>query len=129
MNTINLVKKYDIVETAKLIQEDDEAVYGDDGYVGAKHRNEFKEDEHLFGIELLVNGCKVKHLFLIVKKVVWIYEKNMNRSMCYSLVQILRCAIEWGNKRFLHGVSVSFFGRNSKSYKIAPNIIKNIYQF
>ncbi len=46
---------HDIVETSKLIREDDEVVYGDSGYSGAQKRNEFKEDEHLSSIEMRVN--------------------------------------------------------------------------
>jgi IS5 family transposase len=46
---------HDIVETSKLIREDDEVVYGDSGYAGATKRPEFKEDEHLSGIELRAN--------------------------------------------------------------------------
>ena len=87
---------HDIVETSKLIREDDEVVYGDSGYSGAQKRSEFKEDEHLSSIEMRVNvrpssikvtyrykginwdkqienrksstRCKVEHPFLIVKK-------------------------------------------------------------
>ena len=42
---------HDITETAKLIREDDEVVYGDSGYVGIQKRTEIKEDEHLSKIE------------------------------------------------------------------------------
>ena len=38
---------HDITETAKLIREDDEVVYGDSGYVGIQKRTEIKEDKHL----------------------------------------------------------------------------------
>lgn len=46
---------HDIVETSKLIREDDEIVYGDSGYVGATKRPEFQQDEHLSNIELRTN--------------------------------------------------------------------------
>ncbi|MBD5134849.1 MAG: IS5 family transposase [Lachnospiraceae bacterium] len=87
---------HDIVETSKLIREDDEVVYGDSGYQGADKRPEFREDEHLAQIELRVNvrpksikvskdyaginwdrkienrksstRARVEHPFLIVKK-------------------------------------------------------------
>ena len=42
---------HDITETAKLIREDDEVVYGDSGYVGIQKRTEIKEDEHLSKID------------------------------------------------------------------------------
>ena len=35
---------HDITETAKLIREDDEVVYGDSGYVGIQKRTEIKEE-------------------------------------------------------------------------------------
>ena len=87
---------HDIVETSKLIREDDKVVYGNSGYRGAQKRSEFKEDEHLSLIEMRVNvrpssikvtdrykginwdkhienrksstRCKLEHPFLIVKK-------------------------------------------------------------
>ena len=46
---------HDIVETSKLIREDDEVVYGDSGYLGASKRSEFQSDEHLASIELRAN--------------------------------------------------------------------------
>ena len=46
---------HDIVETSKLIREDDTVVYGDSGYTGAMKRPEFQEDAHLSAIELRVN--------------------------------------------------------------------------
>ena len=46
---------HDIVETSKLIREDDAAIYVDSGYQGAGKRPEFREDEHLSQIELRVN--------------------------------------------------------------------------
>lgn len=87
---------HDINETAKLIREDDDVVYGDSGYSGAGKRTEIKDDEHLSGIEFRINRrpssiktpdsykginwdkqienrksstrCKVEHPFLIVKR-------------------------------------------------------------
>ena len=87
---------HDIEETAKLIREDDEIVYGDSGYSGAEKREDIQQDEHLSTIEFRTNirpssikvpksyqginwdkkienrksstRCKVEHPFLIVKK-------------------------------------------------------------
>lgn len=87
---------HDIDETAKLIREDDEVVYGDSGYSGAEKREEIRNDSHLSKIEFRTNKrptsikvsncykginwekqienrksstrCKVEHPFLIVKK-------------------------------------------------------------
>ena len=87
---------HDIAETANLIREDDEVVYGDSGYLGIEKREEIENDEHLSKIEYRINRkpsslnirkeykginwekaiehlkssvrCKVEHPFLIVKR-------------------------------------------------------------
>lgn len=87
---------HDLDETDKLIREDDDVVYGDSGYIGAKKRDEIKNNSHLSKIEFKINRrptslkitkqynginwdkyiehkkssvrCKVEHPFLIVKK-------------------------------------------------------------
>ena len=87
---------HDVTETANLIREDDEVVYGDSGYLGAANQPAIKGDEKKSKIEFRVNKrpsslkmadnfkglnwdkkmeheksavrCKVEHPFLIVKK-------------------------------------------------------------
>lgn len=87
---------HDVTETANLIREDDEVVYGDSGYLGAVSQPAIKDDEKKSKIEFRVNKrpsslkmaddfkglnwdkkmeheksavrCKVEHPFLIVKK-------------------------------------------------------------
>lgn len=87
---------HDINETAKLIREDDNVVYGDSGYSGAEKREEILGNGHLSNVEFRTNRhpssikvagsykginwdkqmeqrksstrCKVEHLFLIIKK-------------------------------------------------------------
>lgn len=87
---------HDIEETANLIRKDDEVVYGDSGYSGAKKREEIRNNKHLSQVEFRTNKrpgsiktpdtyqginwdkqmenrksstrCKVEHPFLIVKK-------------------------------------------------------------
>jgi IS5 family transposase len=94
--TATAANVHDIEETANLIREDDEVVYGDSGYRGAEKRNEIKEDKRLSKIEFRTNirpsdmktpgsykginwekqienrksstRCKVEHPFLIVKR-------------------------------------------------------------
>ena len=86
---------HDIEETAKLIREDDEVVYGDSGYSGAGRREEIQSDGYLAVVDFRTNvrpssmkisgdypginwdkqiesrklstRCKVEHPFLIVK--------------------------------------------------------------
>lgn len=36
---------HDVTETANLIREDDEVVYGDSGYLGAVNQSAIKDDE------------------------------------------------------------------------------------
>ena len=87
---------HDIDETAKLIRDDDEVVYGDSGYSGAAKRDDIKNDNRLSKVEFRTNvrpssmkisstyqgmnwdkyienrkssvRCKVEHPFLIVKR-------------------------------------------------------------
>lgn len=47
--------KHDVSETANLIREDDEVVYGDSGYLGAANQNGIKDDEKKSKIEFRVN--------------------------------------------------------------------------
>lgn len=86
----------DVRETANLIREDDEVVYGDSGYLGAGDQPEVKGDKKKSKIEFRINKrpsslkiaddfkglnwdkkieheksavrCKVEHAFLIVKR-------------------------------------------------------------
>lgn len=46
---------HDINVAAKLIREDDEAVYGDSGYLGIEKREEIVSDEHLSKIDYRIN--------------------------------------------------------------------------
>ena len=80
----------DVVETHRLIREDDEVVYGDAGYVGIEKRGEITGDEHFRNVEFRINKristvtndldkaiesrksstrSKVEHLFHIVKDI------------------------------------------------------------
>lgn len=93
--TATAANVHDVTETAKLIREDDEVVYGDSGYLGVMERDEIKNDTHLKEIDYRINKrpssnkcpsdyrginwdkkiehdkssvrCKVEHAFLIVK--------------------------------------------------------------
>lgn len=46
---------HDVTETANLIREDDEVVYGDSGYLGAVSQPAIKDDEKKSKIEFRVN--------------------------------------------------------------------------
>lgn len=87
---------HDVMETAKLLREDDEVACGDSAYSGAGSRSEIEADEHLSKVEFrtglrpsqirMAKGyagiqwdlkiesrkssvrCKVEHPFLIVRR-------------------------------------------------------------
>lgn len=48
---------HDVSETANLIREDDEVVYGDSGYLGTASQPAIRDDEKKSGIEFRVNKC------------------------------------------------------------------------
>ena len=103
---------HDVTETANLIREDDEVVYGDFGYLGAVNQPAIKDDEKKSEIEFRVNKrpsslkmaddfkgfnwdkkmeheksavrCKVKHPFLIVKKQMG-YSKVVYRGIAKNM--------------------------------------------
>ena len=104
--------KYTVTETANLIREDDEVVYGDSGYLGAVNQPAIKDDEKKSEIEFRVNKrpsslkmaddfkgfnwgkkieheksavrCKVEHPFLIVKKQMG-YSKVVYRGIAKNM--------------------------------------------
>lgn len=92
--TVTSANVHDINETHKLLREDDEFAYGDNGYSGIEKRDEIKNDEHLSKIDFRINRrpkslpkvsdnafdwereiehrkssvrCKVEHAFKIIK--------------------------------------------------------------
>ncbi|MBE6985759.1 MAG: transposase [Ruminococcaceae bacterium] len=92
--TVTPANEHDITQTAKLLREDDEVVYGDSGYRGVQKRPEIKNDEHFSKIDFRINRrpktlprvsdnaidweryienrrssvrCKVEHIFRIIK--------------------------------------------------------------
>ena len=92
--TVTAANEHDITETAKLLREDDRAVYGDSGYLGVQNRPETTSNEHFSKIDFRINRrpsslpqvsgnaidweryiekrkssvrCKVEHAFQIIK--------------------------------------------------------------
>ena len=92
--TVTAANEHDITETAKLLREDDRAVYGDSGYLGVQKRPEITSNEHFSKIDFRINRrpsslpqvsdnaidweryiekrkssvrCKVEHAFRIIK--------------------------------------------------------------
>ena len=92
--TVTAANEHDITQTAKLLREDDEVVYGDSGYLGVQKRPEITNNEHFSKITFRINRrpgklphvsdnaidweryienrkssvrCKVEHAFRIIK--------------------------------------------------------------
>lgn len=104
--------RHDVSETANLIREDDEVVYGDSGYLGAAKQPAIKDNVKKSKIEFRVNKrpsslkmaddfnglnwdkkmeheksavrCKVEHPFLIVKKQMG-YSKVVYRGIAKNM--------------------------------------------
>ena len=53
--TVTAANKHDITETAKLLREDDEVVYGDSGYLGIQKRPEIRQNTHFSNIDFRIN--------------------------------------------------------------------------
>lgn len=92
---------HDIVETSKLIREDDEIVYGDSGYEGINW------DKHIENRKSSTRA-KVEHPFLIVKnqfgykKVAYCgISKNMNRfHILFASANLVMCFCAGRTKDF-----------------------------
>lgn len=56
VHTITVIpaNRHDRTQAASLIREDDEAVYGDSGYLGIQKRAEIKENEHFSSIDFRI---------------------------------------------------------------------------
>lgn len=92
--TVTAANEHDITETAKLLREDDDVMYGDSAYIGIQKRPEIKENAHFANIDFRINRrprslprvsdnaidwvryienrkssvrCKVEHVFRIIK--------------------------------------------------------------
>jgi len=102
---------HDVTMAAKLLREDDEAVYGDSAYLGLEKRDEIKQDPRLSAIEYRINRrpgrlprvsdraidwerhienrksavrCKVEHPYRIVKNIFG-FQKTVYRGLRKNL--------------------------------------------
>jgi len=76
--TVTAANKHDITETAKLLREDDEVVYGDSGYLGIQKRPEVRQNTHFSNIDFRINRI-IKCQFGYKKVVYRGLKKNENR--------------------------------------------------
>ena len=101
---------HDITETAKLIREDDEVVYGDSGYVGIEKRTEIKEDEHLSKIDYRITRRPSSLPKVSGNAIDWEryidYRKSSVRSKVEHAFKIIKgnYSVTLRNPQFLHKV-------------------------
>lgn len=119
--TVTAANEHDITQTANLLREDDEVVYGDSGYIGVQKRPEITNNEHFSNIDFRINRrpsslpkvsdnaidwercienrkssvrCKVEHAFRIIK-CQFGYKKTVYRGLKKNenrLYAIFTCA-------------------------------------
>lgn len=53
--TVTAANEHDITQAANLLQEDDEVVYGDSGYLGVQKRPEIANNENFSKIDFRIN--------------------------------------------------------------------------
>ena len=53
--TLTAANEHDIIETAKLLREDDRVVHEDSGYLGVQKRPEITSNEHFSKIDFRMN--------------------------------------------------------------------------
>lgn len=53
--TVTAANEHDIIQTANLLREDDEVVYGDSGYLGVQKRPDIVNNEHFSKIDFRIN--------------------------------------------------------------------------
>ena len=109
---------HDITETAKLIREDDEVVYGDSGYVGIEKRTEIKEDEHLSKIDYRITRRPSSLPKVSGNAIDWEryidYRKSSVRSKVEHAFKIIKGTFDFSKVRYrgidknLHKLNVLF---------------------
>ena len=116
--TVKSANVHDINETHKLLQENDEFEYGDNGYSGIEKRNEIKNDEHLSKIDFRINRlpklsdnaidweCEIEHRKSSVRCKVEHKFKIINDSFGFNKVRFIGCA------KNLHKLNVLFVCAN-----------------
>lgn len=85
----------DVVETANLLREDDEVVYGDAGYLGAQNRPEIASNEHFFKIDFRINRRPGKLPHVSDNAIDWEryieYQKSSVRCKVEHAFRIIKC--------------------------------------
>ena len=102
--TVTSANKHDITETANLIREDDEAVYGDSGYLGVQKRSEIQQNEHFSKVDFRINR-RPKSLPKVSDHAIdWErhieHRKSSIRSKVEHVFRIIKC--QFGYKKVVY---------------------------
>ena len=102
--TVTSANKHDITETANLIREDDEAVYGDSGYLGVQKRSEIQQNEHFSKVDFRINR-RPKSLPKVSDHAIdWEryieHRKSSIRSKVEHIFRIIKC--QFGYKKVVY---------------------------
>jgi len=102
--TVTSANKHDITEIVNLIQEDDEVVYGDSGYLGVQKRSEIQQNEHFSKVDFRINR-RPKSLPKVSDHVIdWEryieHRKSSIRSKVEHVFRIIKC--QFGYKKVVY---------------------------
>ena len=102
--TVTSANKHDITETANLIREDNEAVYGDSGYLGVQKRSEIQQNEHFSKVDFRINR-RPKSLPKVSDHAIdWErhieHRKSSIRSKVEHVFRIIKC--QFGYKKVVY---------------------------
>lgn len=93
--TVTPANEHDITETANLIREDDEVVYGDSGYLGVRKRLEIKQNENLSSIDFRINRRQKSLPKVSTHAIDWEryieHRKSSIRSKVEHVFRIIKC--------------------------------------
>ena len=102
--TVTSANKHDITETANLIREDDEAVYGDSGYLGVRKRSEIQQNEHFSKVNFRINRRPKSLPKVSGHAIDWEryieYRKSSIRSNIGHVFRIIKC--QFGYKKVVY---------------------------
>ena len=86
---------HDVTVASKLLREDDEAVYGDSGYLGISKRPELQENEHFSRIDFRINRRpkSLPHVFDCAIDWEWWIERRKSSVRCKveCVFRIIKC--------------------------------------
>ena len=92
---VTVANDHDVTVASKLLREDDEAVYGDSGYLGISKRPELQENEHFSRIDFRINRRpkSLPHVFDCAIDWEWWIERRKSSVRCKveCVFRIIKC--------------------------------------